>query len=673
MNSDSVNLTEIESNDTLATATSVSLSTASPKVIATGSINFDFDNNRDVDATEDVDLYAFELAAGDTIRLDLDGAGETMPIDVAELILFDGDGNNIAIGSFLNPGPDDAFASFLPYIEYTATETGTYYAGVSATSNLAYDPFTAGSGSGTTFEAFNFNGFGDYTLGFELVNDATPVTPPAAPPEIPASDAPPQLSLETIAATYALDESVIVPAVVETVSDLGLDPASALGGGAITLVITTVGEIPESGVEVVVNTETNLAEYLFLFEPFIRGAEILGPALDAEGNPSGIRLNVTESNALLNFTLLDNPEPETDGPEEITFTLEANPGITINPDAAASTIIVYDTAADVPARVEPTVGLTVDNTALIEAEGNTATFTFTLSEPPPPEGVIVYVNTHTPSNSPAGQTFQGLGQFDIFNAEVAGGVFPSSNFSASGFYFKITEQTATITAAAFPEAEIEGIQEFEFFLEESAGYQIDAAASSVVITTADTAESLPQLSLSAAPATLIESEGTVSVHTFNLSTTPPPEGVEVSVTVTGLEEFDLTSLETTGITGEISVAESEPPQLIFTMTEATATISLPVANDGISEGVETATFTLNPSEAYQVSSLAAGGSFQIADTPAEVPPSPVEVEVNDSLDSAIALKLTPDNPVVVSGEAKFTPDFSTFPPVVSDKSEDEDL
>ncbi|NEQ47708.1 MAG: TIGR03118 family protein [Leptolyngbya sp. SIOISBB] len=672
LDSTAVDLIETEANDTIDTAIPVALTPELPHAIVSGSINFDFDNNRDVDATEDVDFYAFELAAGDTIRLDLDAAGDTMPVDLAELILFDSAGNNLAVGSFANPGPDDAFSSFLPYIEFTATAAGTYYAGVSATFNLAYDPFTAGSGSGTTFDAFDFNGFGDYTLGLELVSDST--SPPSSAPEIPASDAPPQISLETIAGTYILDESVVAPAVVETVNDLGLDPINGLGGAAITLLLTTEGEIPASGVEVAVNTGANLADYVFTNEPFIVGAEVLGPVLDADGNPSGLRLNLTQNRALLNLTLLDKPEPETDGPEQITFTLEDNPGVTINPDAGASTITVYDTAADVPApSVEPVVGFTVDNSALVESEGNTATFTFTLSEPPPAEGVIVYVNTTTPSASPAGQAFQGLGQFDIFNAEISGGAFPAPNFTSSGFYFKITEQTATITAAAFPDAEIEGIQEFQFFLEESAGYQIEPAASAVVVTTADTATSLPQLGLSVTPPTLVESENTVSVHTFNLSTNPPPEGVEVSVTAAGLEEFDLDSLETTGITGEVSVTFSDPPQLIFTMTEATATISLPVANDGVAEGLETATFTLNSSDAYQISPLAEEGSFQIADTPADVPPSPVEVEVNDTLENAIAVDLTSGNPVVISGEAKFTPDFSTFPPVVIDISEDVDL
>ena len=85
MNSDPLRLIEIESNDTIATATSVSLSTDVPHAIATGSINFDFDNNRDVDATEDVDLYGFELAVGDTIRLDLDDAGESFEASLSSL------------------------------------------------------------------------------------------------------------------------------------------------------------------------------------------------------------------------------------------------------------------------------------------------------------------------------------------------------------------------------------------------------------------------------------------------------------------------------------------------------------------------------------------------------------------------------------------------------------
>ncbi|MEM9272652.1 MAG: TIGR03118 family protein [Cyanobacteria bacterium P01_F01_bin.143] len=674
---------EIESNDTIATATNVSLSTDAPEAIATGSINFDFDNNRDVDATEDVDLYAFELAAGDTIILDLDPSGDVKPIDAAELILFDSEGNNIAQGSFTNPGPEDAFTSLLPYIEYTVAEAGTYYAGVSAYLNAdtffasnAYDPFTAGSSSGVTFEQFGLNSFGDYALNFELVNDSTPVVEMSEPPitGTPAADAP-TISLQTITGTYNADGSIIAPVLVETVSDLGLSPIFGIGGAALTFELTTEGAIPVEGVEVVINSDVNLADYLFTVDPFVRGAETLGPVLNADGNPSGIRLNVTEDTALFNINLFDKPVPETDGPEQITFTLESGDA-NISDVTGVSTITVYDTVADVPTTSTEglTVGLAVENGALIEADGNRATLTFNLSEPPPEGGVLAYVNL---SAKTAGQTFEGqtfglLGQFDVFNAEITGGAFPVPDFASSGFYFNITEQTATISVAAFQDEVVEGIQGFEVSLAGSADYQVDPAASAVSVTLADTAESLPQISLSTEPTVLVESEQTASVHTFTLSAPPSPEGLQVSVTVEGLEEFDLSSIETTGITGDISIAESFPPQLIFTVNEDIATITLPIADDGETEELETATFTLNPRDTYQIDEIAASGSFQIVDTPDQVPASPLEIEVNDSLDTAIAINPTTESPVIISGAANYIYDFSGTIPIL-DFSEDVDL
>ncbi|MEM6453148.1 MAG: hypothetical protein AAF703_22880 [Cyanobacteria bacterium P01_D01_bin.105] len=52
--------------------------------------------------------------------------------DTVELTLFGSNGNVLATGDIFNPGPNDAFVSYLPYVEYTATEAGTYYAGVSS-------------------------------------------------------------------------------------------------------------------------------------------------------------------------------------------------------------------------------------------------------------------------------------------------------------------------------------------------------------------------------------------------------------------------------------------------------------------------------------------------------------------------------------------------------------
>ncbi len=39
----------------------------------------------------------------------------------------------------------------------------------------------------------------------------------------------------------------------------------------------------------------------------------------------------------------------------------------------------------------------------------------------------------------------------LFDAEVSGGVFPTSNFASSGFYFRAFEDQASITLQTFDE------------------------------------------------------------------------------------------------------------------------------------------------------------------------------------------------------------------------------
>ncbi|MEM8827921.1 MAG: TIGR03118 family protein [Cyanobacteria bacterium P01_G01_bin.19] len=664
-------IAEIESNDTLDTATFLGAINANNSAVVTGELAFDFDNNPGIDDTEDVDLYGFELNAGDTVAIDLDEVGDFSFL--AELILFDAEGNNVAQGTFFNPGTDDTFTSFLPYIEYTAETDGTYYVGVSSTFNAFYDPNTAGSGSGDAFREFGFD-IGSYELEVNLVeNNIIDIEPPLFPDVLPPEDAP-VVSLNTITGTYGLDETLISQELVESVDDIS--PEEGTGGSVITLVLSTEGDIPPEGIPVFIDSDVDLSEYVFPFEPFFRGAEVLDPVIDENGNPTGIYLNLTANNAVINLTLQDKPETETDGAESATFTVGQTPFFNLNPDASSSTVTFYDSVETAPApAVEPVVSLEIADGELVESEGNTATFTFTLSEPPPEEGVVVYVNTETTSQTEfgEGETFQGLGQFDIFNAEVTGGAFPSSNFSSSGFYFKITEQTATIEAAAFPDEAIEGVQEFNFFIESSIGYQIDDAANSGIVTVADTAESQPILSLTTSPEVLVESEGTVSVHNFNLSTTPPEGGIYVTVTAEGVEEFDLDAIATTGITGEIDILESFPLQLGFTITEANASISLPVLNDGEAESLETATFTLNPGEGYEISPLANEGTFQIVDTPEQTPPPAVETEFNNTIETAINVTPTFGKTTNIDGAIDYN--FLTADPEAPlyDDTEDVDM
>ena len=149
---------------------------------------------------------------------------------------------------------------------------------------------------------------------------------------------------------------------------------------------------------------------------------------------------------------LDVYEPlETDGAEEVTFFLQPGEGYEIAPDAGTTEVTYYDSVADVPASggggdIGPEVSVSISETQLIETEGTETTLTFTLSEPPPAEGLTVLLDSEDEPmiGSP-------LSQFDVLNAEFVGGNFPIATPERSGFFFNITEQTATITLAVFDE------------------------------------------------------------------------------------------------------------------------------------------------------------------------------------------------------------------------------
>ena len=136
---------------------------------------------------------------------------------------------------------------------------------------------------------------------------------------------------------------------------------------------------------------------------------------------------------------------ETDGAEDVTFFLQPGEGYEIDPNAGETEVTYYDSIEDVPPPTGgedtgPVVGVTVSEATLIESEGTETTLTFTISEPPPAEGVTIFIDSDF-----------SLSEFDVLNAEISGGNFPVPNSEATGFFFTITEQTGTITLSVFDE------------------------------------------------------------------------------------------------------------------------------------------------------------------------------------------------------------------------------
>lgn len=644
--------TEIsEPNDAIKFAVDTQLSDY-PNFSVTSSIDYEDANsyeNEDgtfklIDATEDVDLYKVDLKAGDTIKVDIDSrqlaiAGQLATGIDAQLRVFNAAGTELAFSDDV-PAPDEIFLSEVdPYLEFTAPADGAYYVGVSIFDNSNYNPSVPGSGSGSTsFTPFTSLPLttGEYVLNIDLNSDAKP-----AATVIPCSTGEgATVSLQSFAATYNVDfltgnYSIIAPAAVENPEP---------GQSALVLALQVDGEIPEGGLEVFVNSDSDLTELFasniadgnnLAYPLFSRGGQVLTPIFDQTGKATGFKFRVDQSNAVVSLPIRN--DGVTNEPKHVNFSVEPAAGYVVSD--ASTAITIYDTLDQVPTpTVTPEVSVTASNKALIEAEGDSVTFNFSLSEAPPSEGVLTLFQVNNASNPVA--AFNAIGDFDLDQTKVTGGVFPIDNPASSGFYFKITEQTASIALPALSDETVEGVEEVTFALEPSAGYTVNPNASSATLTIADTPESQIQVSLATEPTTLVESEATVSVHTFTLSATPPEAGVTVFVEAANLSDFNLDDINVTGG----SITQVTDAGFFFNIIAQGAGIELPVAADEDAEGLEEATFTLEAGVGYQVDPVSNSGTFAIADTPDQLPLT--ETEANDTIPTALATGLSAERSTV---------------------------
>ena len=141
----------------------------------------------------------------------------------------------------------------------------------------------------------------------------------------------------------------------------------------------------------------------------------------------------------------------------------------------------------------------------------------------------------------------------------------------------------------------------------------------------------PVVSFSANPSVLVESEQTILVLTFNLSEPPPSGGVTVGLTTDVRESLNQLNLFDVSITGgEFPVPDFDNTGIEFTITSQTATISLPIFQDGVAEDPFTITYTLLPGEGYTVNSSASQDSVVFRDDPAPIVENNPPVANNDS-------------------------------------------
>ncbi|MEO1387489.1 MAG: pre-peptidase C-terminal domain-containing protein [Cyanobacteria bacterium J06634_6] len=603
-----------------------------------------------VDATSPVVRLALDkdtVAEGELLTVNLSVEGD---IPTEGLQVFVAGSSAGALGEFAvselqttglagDPGPDaDAGGFVVTMVENEAS--------------ITLPVFKDGLGEGT--ENFTFS-----VVDGELYD----IDPAASEVSLAIEETPPVISVDLIGATFDGDGAIAAPYLIED---------DAAGDAILSVIVQSDAPIPEDGLVVNINTDlADITEFVdgTNFVPTAFGGEVLGAIYNDEGVATGLQVRMDNPNTVVNFTT--GLGLEATGPQDVSFSVEA--GENYIPSDETASIAVYDSADQTPMPTPvPEVGISVEQSRPLSEGSGAVTLNFDVAGEIPAEGVLVYVATGE---------FAGLVDFELLNAGVTGGPFPGPDGQAGGFFFNIKEPTASLTLQAREDEEVEGIESIDLAVQPLPGYTIADGSGDVSILLRDDRNSEIQVSLETAPSVLVESEGTVSLHTFSLSAPPPEEGITVTVQTPGLADFDASAVALTGITG-LEVLESSPEQLRFTITEQTATIELPVANDGVTEGLEEAVFTLLEPDAdanYQVNPEANSGMFTIVDTPADAPAEPITEDTRNSRDSigdtiatAQATGLSAENSSI-SIEAAINGNFFNSDRTQTDTTEDVDM
>jgi len=124
-----------------------------------------------IDSASDVDLYQFQLDAGEGATLDINAAAQESELD-SYLRLFDAEGNELAVDDDDdNNITEDTTADSL--LNFVADTSGEYYIGVSSEGNTAYDALNGSN---------NFSNDSGFSTGeYELAINIAPVTPDRDP------------------------------------------------------------------------------------------------------------------------------------------------------------------------------------------------------------------------------------------------------------------------------------------------------------------------------------------------------------------------------------------------------------------------------------------------------------------------------------------------------------
>ena len=392
---------------------------------------------------------------------------------------------------------------------------------------------------------------------------------------------------------------------------------------------TVTGEMPPEGI--LANFDTLGENDIIAFtEQFATAppAEFIAANLETFDPATGrIGWRLMAPEAIVRLFFLNDLIEE--GPITFDFQLAEGEGYVVDPNQNATLFTLTEDNGG--PGVGPTVGLTASATDL--AEGDPVTATFTVTGDIPPEGVQVLVQSTVPG---------ALGQFDLAdlnNISTTGiaGLPVVGDGGGSSFIATIVEPVATISLTVFDDIIAEAPLEMPFTLANGEVYEVDPNAPGVTLNITDEPQAAgPTVGITLDRSDVIEGESVTL--TITVTGDLPAEGLTVLINDTAsaqnqarsLTEFDITGIQTTGL-GAPPVGAEGDSGFFATLVAPTATITLPVLDDGVNEdkAQEMFTFELIDGEAYEVDPAAGSVMLNISDVGTCQPTMPTSGFMSD--------------------------------------------
>ena len=387
-----------------------------------------------------------------------------------------------------------------------------------------------------------------------------------------------------------------------------LDRSDVVEGETIVLTINTTGEIPDGGLQVLINDVESAANGLRSLTEFnISGVQftgIEGFPLPAEGD-SGFFVTVSDPVATITLPIFDDQADEIEEEEVFTFAVIDGEAYGVDPDAPDVTLSIAD-----PPNELPTVSISTTTPEVTEDEAPEARVTLTVDGEIPNDGQGVVV------------TIGGEGVEKLFAPRFLDGSVPivfepadgvvALGFTGTEVILGLLEPEVTSISTIFNDIVEELPDVLEFEILPSDDYTIGQGTVSIGVEDGPSATpgEGPTVSLSVTETELKEGEEfTVNITVDESTGAIPAGGLELFIDsgATALGEFNIFGDDGIDPDTDLVGIAGFPEQgddlggFFVTVIEPEASITLSVFDqDGPNEGEEELTFSLADGEIYEV-------------------------------------------------------------------------